>query len=1014
MTNNGNTFARGVDARISTTTGKLGAESRVVTAPGRSLAAAMRGLLLVVVAAAALMPHDASAQPPRAIRSLDDLTLVVDSGRHFVDMRGLYWGAPEKCVAVSSDESVATVEIVNGYEMYITPVGVGEATISVTASNEYGSVENDFTVTVVHVGPAAVGKFPDYEMRVGDVLPLELSGAFTGEALTYEATSSAADMASVAVTDSTASITAHAVGMATITVTATNTGGSAEQTIGIWVFDAIPEAVGELSDITMTVGDDPVLVDVSEAFSGSALMYSALSSANDLVSVSVDGSTVAVGAHAAGTATVTATAANGAGSAEQSFVVSVVDSQPEAVGELSDITMTVGDDPVLVDVSEAFSGSALMYSALSSANDLVSVSVDGSTVAVGAHAAGTATVTATAANGAGSAEQSFVVTVKDVPPMAGSLPDISLTAGGEAVVVDASSAFTGTALVYSATGAGDAVSVTNMGSHVTVAPLVEGEATITVTASNTEGAASTSFRATVSTDAVELDALEHTVAAIARSTLASVNSAIGGRFRSERMVSSATGGSNSFASPSPLAPASVSSFADITTIGGPVAVRPHNAFGAADVWAQHGEGYWGCCIGFANTSSFGYGPTMSSGGLHLLNGMSFAIPMNAAGSSGGGWVAPAEWTFWGRVDHQSFDGAGYDGDLTSLYVGADAGFGDTWLAGLAISHSSGNADYEFSGGHASGSGDIDTEMVSVLPYVRWSMDDLSEFWVIAGVGWGDIDLERSATAHEGTADLSMWMLSAGGRRTLTSGNDWNVGLVGDAGLLKMQTDGGVGIVDDMNVSVGRVKLALEGEHLISVGGGGTFSVFGQVGGRHDSGDGDTGSGVELMGGVRVNATGRLGIEAKARLLSLHSADDYEESGVSLSAILHPRSDGSGMTLAVSSYLGVGMGVNNRSLEQDYGYPGRIEDFRSETDVWGMDARIGYAVPVQRLSGLLTPFASFDMAGNDGHGMRMGLRYDLANADAGTMLNLEFTGGQEYDRWRREAHNMVQLRGELRF
>ena len=64
--------------------------------------------------------------------------------------------------------------------------------------------------------------------------------------------------------------------------------------------------------------------------------------------------------------------------------------------------------------------------------------------------------------------------------------------------------------------------------------------------------------------------------------------------------------------------------------------------------------------------------------------------------------------------------------------------------------------------------------------------------------------------------------------------------------------------------------------------------------------------------------------------------------------------------------------------------------------------------------MLTPFASFNMAGDDGRSMRMGLRYDLANVGSGTMLNLEFTGGQEYDRFRRETSNMVQLRGEMRF
>jgi len=379
------------------------------------------------------------------------------------------------------------------------------------------------------------------------------------------------------------------------------------------------------------------------------------------------------------------------------------------------------------------------------------------------------------------------------------------------------------------------------------------------------------------------------------------------------------------------------------------------------------------------------------------------------------WTPAAEWTFWGQVDRQGFDGDGFDGDLLSVYIGADANFGDNWLAGVAVSHSSGDADYQFESAHASGAGDLDTNMFNVIPYVRWSVDDVAEIWAIAGAGWGDVDLSRSVTAQEGEADLSMWMLSAGGRRTLASGDDWNLALTGDAGILEMQTDGGVGIINDMSVDVGRVKLAVEAERVVSSDNGNRFAIFGQIGGRHDSGDGETGSGAELMGGVRFDASARVRIEAKGRLLGLHSADGYDENGISLSATVRPRADGTGASLALSSYLGAGMSANGSSFEQSYGYPGqRMENLGLAADAWGMDARVGYALRVRRLSGLLTPFASFDMAGDDGHGMRMGLRYDLANQGTATLLNLELTGGQEYDRWRREAHNMVQLRGEMRF
>ena len=433
---------------------------------------------------------------------------------------------------------------------------------------------------------------------------------------------------------------------------------------------------------------------------------------------------------------------------------------------MPDLTITVGDDPVSINLAEAFSGSALVFTGSSAAENLASVSVDGYMATITAVAAGTATVIFIASNTQGTAEQMFMVTVKDLPPAAvGMLPDLTITVGDDPVAVDVAQAFAGSALMFSAVSSAE-----RMGAPASsAAAFAQGSAGL-------------------------------------------------------------------------FAPGSAGPF------GG--WAQPGMSFRAAVPAGPQGNVDYQA--GLFGANSFGYGPGMRLGGLQQLNGMSFAIPMNAAGSGSAVWTPAAEWTFWGHVDRQAFDG-----DLTSIYVGADANFGDNWLAGVALSRSSGDADYKFNSAAASGTGDLDTDMVSVLPYVRWSIDDMAEVWAIAGAGWGDVDLKRSANAQESDADLSMWMLSAGGRRTLASGDEWNFALTGDAGILEMQTDGGTGIIDDMNVSVGRVKLGLEGERVIVTDGGDRFAVFGQVGGRHDSGDGETGSGVELMGGVRYDTAGRI-------------------------------------------------------------------------------------------------------------------------------------------------------------
>ena len=476
-----------------------GAQIRMTTALRRSSVLAVRTLLLAIVAAAWLLPQGVAAQPPRILKPLEDLTLAVDAGPHVVDLRGVYWGELEDCDAVSSDESVVTADVVNGYDLVVTPVGVGHATITASASNEYGRVEHDFDVMVVNVPPEAVGELPDLTVTVGEApVSINLAEAFTGGALMFTGSSSAEHLASVSIDGYMATVTAVAAGTATVTLTASNSEGTAEHMFTVTVKDQLPMAVGTLSDLTVKTGDDPVAVDVAPAFSGTALNFSAMSSAEGVAVVSTTGATVTVTAVAAGTATVTVTATNSAGSAEQSFMVTVEEAPPVppmAVGTLPDLTVKAGEDPVAVDVAPAFSGTALNFSAMSSAEGMAVVSTDGATVTVTAVAAGTATVTVTATNSAGSAEQSFVVTVEDAPPMAvGTLPDLTVKAGDDPVAVEVAPAFSGTALNFSAMSSADGMAaVSTDGATVTVTAVAAGTATVTVTATNNAGSAEQSF-----------------------------------------------------------------------------------------------------------------------------------------------------------------------------------------------------------------------------------------------------------------------------------------------------------------------------------------------------------------------------------------------------------------------------------------------------------------------------------------------------------------------------------------
>ncbi|MDE0692506.1 MAG: hypothetical protein OXI55_09725 [Gammaproteobacteria bacterium] len=913
--------------------------------------------------------------PPLVAKPLDDLSLTVGDSTS-VDFAETFSGtALSFSMAVSDAEAAtATRDSDASTTVDVEALAHGETTVTLTASNTAGSVSETFTIAVRDQVPMAAGELAAVTLVVGETAEVDFSEAFTGNALVYSVASSSDANTTATLSGQTAQLTALAAGNATVTVTASNASGTATQEFMVTVEDIPPMVAKPLDDLALTVGDS-ASVDFAETFSGTALSFSMAVSDAEAATATRDSdasTTIDVEALSHGESMVTVTASNSAGSVSETFTIMVSDQTPMAVGELAAVTLIVGDTAE-VDFSEAFTGNALVYAVASSSDANATATLSGQTIALTALVAGNATVTVTASNASGSAMHEFLVTVQDqVPATVGSLPNLSLTTGGGSETVEASGAFTGTALTYSVTREGNAFAVTRGGSQVTVSPLVEGEGTVTVTAANTAGTASQTFRVTVSTDAAEADATERSLAAIGASTLSSVQSAIGARFRAARGIAKPAAGQS-------------------TWQGQRIGVHDH--WGFSHHASRFGPGSVGTSfVDDRHRAGFGTG-----------------FGMHRAAAADVKWEPPAEWTFWGHVDRQSFEASAYDGGVSSVYFGADADFGERWMAGFAVSSSSGEADYEFAGRGASGTGSLDTELTSVFPYLHGSPSEDAEVWAIVGAGWGDVTQARSTTTQRGSADLSMWMLSLGGRRSIASADAWDVSILGDTSVLELQTDGGIGIINGLEVGVARQRAGMEAARLVTLQDGGSLAWFGEVAARHDSGDGETGAGGELIGGVRFDS-GRLSLEAKARLLALHAADDYEENGLSLTATVRPAQDGTGMSLSVSAHSGTGMGAAGSSAILDSHQPGL--GALQVGNAWGMSARIGHSLAAMRQPGSMTPFAEWDVSPVRGRTM-LGIRYDLSIPNAPDRLNLEFATGHGEDQYRGSGA-ITELRAALRF
>ena len=281
-------------------------------------------------------------------------------------------------------------------------------------------------LNIRNVAPQLQGTIAAQTLRVGEPKSVDVSQAFTDlnkDTLTYNASSSDNNVATVTAAQSQVTITPRRIGSATITVTASDSEFSATQTISISVAaqNQEPVAIGTISDRTLKVGDTSEQIDVASNFrddDGDTLIYTATSSNRSVATVtaSVSSAQVTITPVAVGSATITVTASDGSLTATQTISVSVeaANRAPVAFGIISARTLTVGATPLVIDVANNFQdhdGDNLTYNASSNNTSVATASVSNAQVTITPVAVGSATITVTASDGSLTATQTIALSI---------------------------------------------------------------------------------------------------------------------------------------------------------------------------------------------------------------------------------------------------------------------------------------------------------------------------------------------------------------------------------------------------------------------------------------------------------------------------------------------------------------------------------------------------------------------------------------------------------------------------
>ncbi len=355
----------------------------------------------------------------------------------------------------------------------------------------------------------------------------------------------------------------------------------------------------------------------------------------------------------------------------------------------------------------------------------------------------------------------------------------------------------------------------------------------------------------------------------------------------------------------------------------------------------------------------------------ILKGSEFEL------SYGGEMSRVPSWTLWGRGDFMWFKGSPessrYEGDLQSGWIGMDKRISGGLLAGLAVSRSWSESDYSFGGSE----GELETELTTVWPYAQYRTEGGGKIEVMVGVGRGEARNVREGGERE-KEDLEMGAIWGGTSWPVLRIGNIDLSLKGDAAMARMETGGeevvGIG---GINVDIWRVRGGLEVARSV-----GQLKPFGSVTMRYEGGDGVSGTGMELEGGMTVTGMGgRFGLEGRGRWLTLHSEQGYREWGMSVAASLSSRENGRGLSMSLGPSWGSSAESTDMLFGEDVFDRGLTGSGVSEASV---SARAGYGIGVLSSEGLLTPYV-------EGEGASSRRRYE-----AGLKLGVVESSGSKVD------------------
>ena len=401
----------------------------------------------------------------------------------------------------------------------------------------------------------------------------------------------------------------------------------------------------------------------------------------------------------------------------------------------------------------------------------------------------------------------------------------------------------------------------------------------------------------------------------------------------------------------------------------------------------------------------------------------------------------ANWTAWGEGAATRFSGAedtlSLQGDVATATLGVDRE-GERWMAGVAVAFSEGEGAFAATGDDMAGTstgtagGLLATTLTTVYPYARYAINDRLSLWGVLGYGQGELRLTEGRAGTVYDTDTGLRVGALGARGVVLDARGFELALRTDAMRVQMTSDTVIGLAG-ASAEVGRLRALLEGSRMFMLGENRSFEPTLEFGLRHDSGDAETGSGIELGAGIRyADAVLGLSLEANARGLVAHQDSAYEEWGAWATIRMDPGEPGKGLSLSLSPTWGAASsGLDqlwNSTNAPGYaasspGYATGSPGYAAGTPGYAagspgyaanswlnpggrLSAELGYGVDAFQGRGMGTYFSGLERAGSGFQRWSLGKRWEL---DSQLQMSVE---GERLETSLMDPNHAISVQGLL--